>query len=306
MTTILNTLAHTVFQIPRTRIGRFAPMVLAVLSVVMIMNATPGDFVDTRVYDFTGKTSPIAVLNKYVRVRGVLAYDQAIESSTQLGTGTLRLSGGRYIPMQIDGAQDPLFVLEKDLPPASEGGMVELVGLIVTKQSFPVYYMKVETPPNLPLKNNIALAGLAVAAALGLWVLLGVLMRMVHFAPGVLGVHEQRGIGLYWFGGLGSANANATVREAAVRAVEARHELRFESADGEGWSVHVRRIQVATPVNVATSFGPLPALRLRFVDERGQTRSGTLVCGDAKERGHILSLLNSGRGNGIGVLNANV
>ncbi len=293
MTAKLNQIANGVFRFQGTRGGLFGPLAALIVVLAMLTQATPEDFVDTRVYAFDGRSSPISLMGKYVRVRGRLIPAQAHTIEVSGGVGKYALVGSRYVPLMIEGATDPLYVYDGNLPAVPDtGGEVELVGLLSNKQSFPTIFLDVGNPPNIPLKNNIALAGIALGLLLIGWLLLVVLLRACDYALPAFRAVNRRGIGAYWFGGLGSAYANGAVREAPVRVEQARGEVRFESAGTDaGWTVRVRELGQVKPLAVCTSFGALPALRLRFVDERGQRRTGVIAFGEAAERALALEHL---------------
>jgi hypothetical protein len=293
MTSLFNSIASGVFRTQRTRLGMFGPLVVLIVVLGMLSQATAADFVDTRVYVFDGQSSPITLMNKYVRVRGTLLPAQAHTVNAGGGEGKFSLIGSRYVPVIIEGATDPLYVYDGNLPAVPEtGGPVELVGLISNKQSFPPIFLDVGNPPNIPLKNTVALIGIGLGLLLIGWLLLGAALRAFDFAPPALRAGNRLGIGAFWYGGLGSAFANGAVREAPVRVGQARGEVHFEAADADaGWTVRVREPGQIKSLAVCTSFGALPALRLRFVDERGQQRAGVIAFGDAAERADVLERL---------------
>jgi hypothetical protein len=282
---VLNGLAGLAFAIRRSRLGVIGPLLALGAAVIMIAQARPEDFVDTTIYPLVRAGDETNRLSKYVRARGQLLRNQTVQ--TQVEVGGQALNGSRFVPLMLDGAAEPVFVRENALPAGD--GPVEIVGLVKTKASFPPIYIDIENPPNIPLLNDVARAGIVIGLLTLCWLLLNWLLKLVDYAIPTFGGARARGSGLYWFGGLGSANGNARVREAPLTLQLPKHETRFETADSrEKWSVNVRQLQSATPTTVATSMGALPALRVRFIDERGQRRSGTLVAGDAAERDRAL------------------
>lgn len=291
MSALLEVTSGWMFQARRTRIGLFVPVVAMLIAVVLIMQAKPEDFVDTAIYPYTAASSPIPLLQKYVRVRGSLVPAKAAEGVASIGK--TEVNSGSYVPIFIDGAIDPLFVANENLPAVpDQGGTVEIVGLLQSKASFPTLYLTIEAPPNIPLLNNLARIGIVLGTLVLLWWLLSWLVSRSDFALRSPGAAERPGLGLIWFGSLGSAEGNALVRQAPVQLVITQHEVKLQAADSrEGWSVHVRDLKSAQPVRVATPYGALPALRLRFVDERGQSRSGTVVAGDSRECDALRSTL---------------
>lgn len=295
MTTFLNSLANLAYRSQRSRIGTLLPVVLMLVAIVLIALAKPDDFVDTTVYDFKAGSSPVMLLRKYVRVRGTLA--PAMRYQSEVAVGQNSIAGSKYVPVFIEDMPDPLFVLDRDLPEVPEtGGLVDLIGFVETKDSFPAYYLVLGDPPNIPLQNQAARAGIVLALLVLAWWLLAWLLRRVDFAPAVRGQPASAFAGLQWSGGLGSAEGNGLARETPVTLNALAHELRFEAdPHTDGWAVHVRRLLQATAVQVASVHGALPALRLRFEDERGQLRSGTLIAGTTVERERALRALETRR-----------
>jgi hypothetical protein len=290
MNTALNGLASLAFRIRRSRLGIAGPLLALGAAVLLILQLRPEDFVDTTVYPLVHAGDEVGKLQKYVRVRGTLLRDQAVQTTAEIGGQTL--TGGSYVPLLIDGEREPVFVRDAGLPIGS--GPVELVGLVLNKGSFPPVFISVESPPNVPLMNSFARFGILLGLATLVWLLWVWLLGRLDFALPVAAASTAttRGAGLLWFGGLGSAHGNAQVREAPLRMIAANHETRFETADSrESWAVHVRELRSATQTIVATSYGAQPALRLRFADERGQQRSGTLVAGDVAECARVLANL---------------
>jgi hypothetical protein len=286
MSAVLNGIAGLAFAFRRSRLGIIGPLIALAASVIMIAQARPEDFVDTTIYPIARAGDEANKLTKYVRVTGRLLRDQTVQ--TQVDVGGQTLSGSKYVPLMLDGAREPVFVRDNALPAGD--GPVEIVGLVKTKASFPPIYIDIESPPNIPLLNDVARAGIVIGLVTLAWLILnGLLTRFDHALPTISGT-SPRGSGMYWFGALGSANGNARVREAPLTMQMLRHETRFDTADTrEKWSINVRQLLSATPTTIATSMGALPGLRVRFVDERGQRRSGALVAGDAAERDRALA-----------------
>jgi hypothetical protein len=294
MSTILDTLAHAAFVAQAGRVGRWLPVLTLVAAIGLISLARPEDFVDTRVYDLGGETSMVALVGKYVRVSGKLVPAQAANSESSLGQTAVQ--GSRYVPLYVERRPDPLYVLDQDLPSvASDGATVELIGRIETAGGFPGVYLAQGNPPNIPLQNQAARLGIVlVAAVLGWWLLVWAMGR-VDYAPSVSGgaSHKAAAATLLWSGALGSVQRNLRVRAAPVTLVKAQHELRLEPSSRDlGWAVHLRQLQQATRTQVASPVGVRPAARIVFVDERGQTRSGT-VAGEAEEIDALLFQLSA-------------
>ncbi len=295
MSAILDTLARVTFVAQAGRAGRWLPVLALVAAIGLISLARPDDFVDTRVYDLGGETSMVALVGKYVRVSGKLVPAQAANSESSLGQTAVQ--GSRYVPLFVEQRPDPLFVLDQDLPSvAPDGATVELIGRIETAGGFPGVYLAQGNPPNIPLQNQAARLGIMLAAVVLGWWLLTWAMARADFAPAVsVGASSSAAAAtLEWFGTLGSAQRNMRVRAAPVTLVKTQHELRLEPAGRDlGWAVHLRQLQQASRTQVATPLGARPAARIVFVDERGQTRSGTLA-GAAEEIDALLFQLSAG------------
>ncbi len=295
MSALWDTLAHVTFAAQAGRVGNWLPALALAVAVGLISLARPEDFVDTRVYDLGGETSMVALVGKYVRVSGKLVPAQAANNQSSLGQSAVQ--GSRYVPLYVERRPDPLFVLDQDLPiVASDGATVELVGRIETAGGFPGVYLAQGSPPNIPLQNQAARLGIVLAAAvLGWWLLVWAMAR-VDYAPSVSGVGHKSPTAagpLLWSGALGSAQRNMRVRAAPVTLVKTQHELRLEPSGRDlGWAVHLRLLQRATRTQVASPVGVRSAARIVFVDERGQTRSGTLA-GAAEEIDALLFQLSA-------------
>lgn len=292
MTAVLNALASAAFYSRRNKWINLATIGLLILSVLMIALAKPENFIDTTIYDYTAKSTPTGLLNRYVRVKGVLLLSQTIQG--QASTGNTQITGSRYVPLMIEGSSEPLFVIEKNLPAIKEGEPIELIGLIEGRAGFPSVYLFVSQPPDIPLQNRLARVGVVVSILVLMWWLLGAWLSRANFAPSVTSAGSTRDTGLLWFGSLGSEFGNAQIREAAIHLNKSSREMQLDSAsNSEQWRIHVRKVRRAQPTNVATSRGALPAVRIEFEDERGQVRNGTVAAGDASLRDDFLSALNT-------------
>jgi hypothetical protein len=233
------------------------------------------------------------LIDRYVKVVGQPMPEQAYQTAMPLGPITLR--GSRFVPLQVAGTRDPVFVLDEGRIPQRDAiGHVTVIGRLTagTGQQ-PSYYVEIETPINIVLNNNIARVGImGLVALLGL-MLLGWWVRAAHYALGVAGAGGGRAAaGYWWFGGLGPGWGNAVVRNVRVEPDQTTQGLQFAAAaGGEPWQVQVRQAQRIKAVHAATPAGALPALRLTFIDERGLTRHGTLAMGNAVDRNTLMQTL---------------
>jgi hypothetical protein len=291
MSKVLSSLATLSYAIRHVRLVSIGLLLAMAISVILIALARPDTWADTNIYTYSANASPITLIDKYVRVQGTLMPSQAVTG--QASAGQIRLQGSRFVPVLIAGAPDPVYVLDRGLPAVpAEGGPVDIVGLLQTKESFPSIYVTVGNPPDIPLQNLLARIGIVVGA-LGLVALvLSAVMARMHFAPGLSVSPGASDTGLAWYGGLGPAEGNATVMGAPVSLARNAREIRLAASQpGEGWAVLIRRVLSAQPVTVATAQGALPAIRVRFADERDKERDGTVVAGDIAARDALLAML---------------
>jgi hypothetical protein len=234
-------------------------------------------------------------VGRYVRVTGSLAPEAAYQ--TQFTVLGIRLQGGRFIPMLGEGAYDPLFVLDQDLPPLPEGGApLTLIGRIVpgTGQQ-PTYYLQVGDPPDVALMNSLARLGLV--ALVGLVATLSLIwyVRRSDYALGLPFGSPAPAPGtppLLWFGGMGRPYGDVSLRQEPATFVATRAEAVFGSAKQPGaWMVTCRRLLSADTTVVATRYGALPAARIEFEDERGLRRRAVLATNNLPARDALIEAL---------------
>ncbi|MCL6512407.1 MAG: hypothetical protein K6U78_17180 [Anaerolineae bacterium] len=297
MMNVLNDISELAYRARHSRLVQVT-FVIALGACVALLTLARGDrWEDTTIVPFDSDSSPIALLNRYVRVSGVLLPERAFH--TQADIGGLKLSGARYIPLVVEEAQDPLLVLDKDVPPPGPDGEVRLVGKIQEGGLQVPYYLEVGQPPNIPLQNALAHIGLVGGALLIAGALIAWLLGRADYAVAVgqptAGL-APAGVGALWFGSLGAQFGHAVVRQAPVIVTRTRDEVRLDSSTSRPhWRVHIRDVRSVRPTCVATSYGPLPAARIEFQDERGLLRRGTIaVGGDLPARNELHAWL-SGR-----------
>lgn len=289
MTFTLNTLSDLAYRLRQSRIASIAFVLALAACVTMISFARTENWQDTAVHDLTASTSMISMQERYVRVTGVLARDQAYQ--TQADVGGLKLGGGRYIPLMVEGMPDPLFVYDANVPaPGTDATRpVTLVG----KMAFgtgeqPSFYIEVGNPPDIPLQNLLARVGLVVGVSLLALAFVGWLIGRADYAVATTGRGGElqlasSGVGALWFGSLGAEFGNAVVRHAPVTINKTANETRLDSPGSRpAWSVKIRDVRKVAKTNIATAYGTLPGARIEFQDERGLLRKGTLVIGDVR------------------------
>jgi hypothetical protein len=294
MTLALNSLANAAYRLRQSRAANLVFIVALVGCIGLIALARVENADDGMVYSLTGRSSIVSLVSRYVSAEGTLLTEQAYQ--TEANVGGLQLTGGRYVPLMIEGAQDPVFVYDKAIPAPGADGLVRLTGRMVAGTGAqPPVYIEVGRPPNVTLQNLLARLGLVLAALLLLGWLAVWLISRKDYALGASG--DQSGaatsIGALWFGSLGAEYGNAVVRQEPVVVSKTPGELKLESAASRPpWAVHIRQVKRAQPASIATAHGALPGARIEFEDERGLTRHGTVVVGgEAGARTQLAGLL---------------
>lgn len=292
---LLDALAQGAHVLHHSRRLRLALAAMVGLAIVATALARPVHDEDTTVYTVSLRDITAASIGRYVRVTGVLAPEAAYQTQfTALG---IRLRGGRFIPMLGEGAYDPLFVLDQNLPPLPDNGApLTLVGRIVPGSGQqPTYYLEVGDPPDIALMNSLARLGLIVlvclVAAFGLiWYL-----RRADYAPGLpFGSPAVRpgAPPLLWFGSVGRTYGDVVLRQEPATFVATRAEALFGSARRPGaWTATCRRLLSADTTVVATRYGALPAARIEFEDERGLRRRAVLATSSLPARNALIEAL---------------
>jgi hypothetical protein len=297
MTLALNSLADAAYRLRQGRATGVFFLVALVVCVGLITLARADDWEDTSVYRLSARSSMISLAGRYVSAEGRLLSDQSYQ--TQADVGGLKLTGGRYIPLVIDGAPEPVFVYDSGIPAPDGNGAVRVVGkLTMGTGAQPPYYIEIGTPPNLPLQNVLARLGIVIGALLLLgWLVVWLIGRKDYALGAGSRVQDPpANVGALWFGSLGAEYGNAVVRHAPVIVSRSASELKLESASARpSWSIRIREVKQVKSTSVATAYGPLPAARIEFQDERGLLRHGTVaVGGEAAAREQLRGLLQGG------------
>ncbi len=294
---LLNLVSEVAYRARYSRAANVAFVVALAICVALLALARAEGQEDTTVIPFDGNSSLVSRLNHYVSVVGVLLPERAFR--TQFEVGGLKLRGARYVPLIIEGASDPLLILDKNLPPFSADGQVRLVGKIQAGGAQVPYYLEVGEPPNIPLQNAWARAGAIGGVALLVLALTAWLIARADYAITVgrpAAGPAPAGVGALWFGSLGAGLGHAVVRQAPVAVTRMRDEIRLEScASRPSWTIHIREVRSVQPVHVATAYGPLPAARIAFQDERGLLRRGTIAVGGDPQARSVLHAWLSGQ-----------
>jgi hypothetical protein len=299
MATILNSVSNLAYAVRQSRVAAIAAIVTMLACVGFISLARAENWEDGNIYDLQPDSSLIALRDRFVRVSGVLARDQVYQS--QADVGGLKLEGGRYIPLLIEGMSDPLFVYDANVPAPGADGRVTLVGrLTLGTGAQPPFYIEVGNPPDIPLQNLLARIGIVVGVSLLVLAFVAWLIGRSDYAVSTSGGAVVQlaasGVGALWFGSLGAEFGNAVVRHAPVSINKMDGEIRLDSvASRPAWSVRIRDLRKVAKATIATAYGALPGARIEFQDERGLLRKGTLVIGDLRTQDELGGLLNGSK-----------
>lgn len=294
MAITLNSVSEWAYRLRQSRIAAIGFVLSLAACIWLIAMARAESWEDTNVYELTSRSSLVGAGGRYVSVSGTLLPDKTY--TTQANIGGVNLSGSRYVPLIIDGAAEPIFVADSNLPQPDANGRVKIVGKMQMGQGAqPPFFIEVGSPPNIAQQNLLSRIGLGAALVLlGAWLLVWWIGRR-DYALGVRGDGvPNAGDGALWFGSLGAEFGNAVVRHAPVRLNQMQGEVKLESpAARPPWSVRIREVRRVTPANIATAFGPLPGARVEFQDERGLLRKGTIAACDPLTNDQLRALLGS-------------
>ena len=293
MTGVLNSISGFAYRLRHSRIASIVFVLGLIVCIGLIALARADNWEDTTIYGMPPDSSPIAYRDRYVRVSGVLAQDQAYQ--THADVGGLKLSGGRYLPLTIAGRSEPLFVYDANVPAPNIDGLTTIVGkLQLGTGAQPPFYIEVGNPPDLPLQNVLARIGIALGSALLLVAFISWLIARADYALSTMGnatTLAPSGVSALWFGSLGAEFGNATVRHARVQVRKTAHALQLESeASRPPWAVRIHDLRKVAKTNIATAYGTLPGARIEFEDERGLIRKGTLVIADLRTQNELGAL----------------
>ena len=287
--------AQGVYLLQHSRAVRLGLAGVVLLSIVVTALARPTFNEDSRVYSVPLRDLSSTSVGRYVRVTGTLAPQASYQ--TQLTIGGLQLQGSRFIPMLGEGAYDPLFVLDQNLPSIPDmGAPVTLIGKLVpgTGQQ-PPFFLEVGDPPDIALMNSLARLGVAVLLLLAMAFSLIWYVRRSDYALGVptgTPAAAPNTPPLLWFGGMGRNYGEVSLRQEPAAFLATRAEAQFSSARQPGqWSVTLRRLLSADTAVVATRYGALAAARIEFEDERGLRRRAVLATNSLTARDALIEAL---------------
>jgi hypothetical protein len=294
MATFLNAISNFYFHAHRSKAFALLCALVLAVCVALLAAARPKNQEDISVYELNDTTSLSASIDRYFNVRGQLKPQARYQSEAR--SGSFRFAASAYVPIQLDTLSEPIFVLDQDIPAPKADGFVTFVGRLSTANDPVVnYFLEVDSPTNVPLINRLANIGMVVGVLTLLGLLMGALVSRSDYALSTnasASLTNASSSSLWWFGNIGARYQNASARQAPVQLDPAAHHLTLNSLDKEPWAIVIKRVAQAQPTYIATSSGALPALRLRFEDERGLMRRGVLVMGDSPTREEFFEKMN--------------
>lgn len=281
---MLNTIGEIYFRLHQSKWFTLSIIGLLLVCVVLIAGARPAE--TQRLYDvspFQPSSNISTLMDRYVQVTGKLDRSNVYQvKSTVVG---IQVRGTHFVPMLIDGRTEPVMILDQDLPPATTTGDVQVTGVLRGRpegaDQYPAYYLEPDKPANIPLNNVLAQIAISLSALALLLVLGGWLAKRVDYALDARETAMAYKGPLLWFGSLGSRFINAIARQQPVSSSTVTKAIQLDSqTSGQPWSVVIQRVVAANRTGIATTYGGLPALRIRFEDERGLMRSGVIAGSD--------------------------
>ena len=300
--TWVNRLAVACYWLHETRRARLLLWLMALGGMASLLFIRPG-VVENAIFK-TYKLSEVTIstANIWVRVSGILLPVKGYQ--TRFDLGAVELRGGRFIPMTHPDATDPLWVLDEDLPDFRPGIPVTVSGVIrLGTGDQPALYLQPGRPPNVVLANWVARIG---SVGLIVSIVLSALAWLAHFAHYALPApietqstqsqNQSQNIAnaphFLWYGDLGKEYGEVVVREMPCEFVASVHEVRFDSQSPKlPWKVCLRRLRSAQTTSLATRFGPLPAARIWFEDERGLARRAVFAANSITNRDQVLQVM---------------
>lgn len=259
----LDAISGALAALSRSRAAGLAVVVTLAVAVMLIGMQELGQG-DLTVYDTPIGSISASMGGRYLRVMGVL--DPARVMQTRVGVGPITLRGGTWVALVSADGSDAVWVAGDTLPAGANGALTLVGRLALGTGREPPIYLNVGAPPDIVARDRLACAGgvaglAALAAAVVAW-----LARRALYALPLPGAAEAAAVGAPPFVFFADAGPNGPIRNAPVGITTARREA---AISGLGWRMAIRTVRAARPLTVATRFGALPALRVRFDDERG-------------------------------------
>ncbi len=279
---MLNTISETYFRLHHSRWFALGAVAVFVACALLIAGARPAETQNLyNVSALQADSNISTLLNRYVQVSGKLDSTQSYQIQTDV-VG-LQVRGTHFVPLLIDGRDEPLIVLDQDIPSANADGRVQLTGLIRGRadgaDQYPAYYLEVDKPANIPLNNRLAQFGLGLGALILLVVLGGWLVKRANYALGSgVATMDYKGP-LLWWGTLGSQFLNAWARHEPVQIGNTKNSRLNLAATNtlSQWGIIMERVLATQPSVISTTQGNLPGVRVNFEDERGLVRRGVIA-----------------------------
>ena len=291
--TWVNRLAVACYWLHETRRARLLLWLMALSGMASLLFIRPGVVENAIVKTYKLSEVSVSTANIWVRVGGILLPVKGYQ--TRFDLGAVELRGGRFSPMTHPDTTDPLWVLDEDLPEYRPGVPVTVSGVIrLGTGDQPAVFLQPGLPPNVVLANwvgRIGLAGLIISLVLSA---LAWLAHFAHYALPALteATSTAKAPTFLWFGDLGKEYGEVVVREMPCDFAATVHEVRFDSQSPKlPWKVCLRRLRTAQITSLATSFGPLPAARIWFEDERGLSRRAVFAANSITNRDQVLQVM---------------
>ncbi len=294
----LDLLAGACFAIRNSRTARTLFVLAMMAAVLSAVFARPKQLESLTVKNYALREVSISTADRYVRVAGLFRPDEAYQRYLKVPDTCPRSSASKFVQLADPTSGISLCVLDENLPNVAHNAPVTLVGRVelgTGSSELPPYYLIVGDPPNVRLANLLARLG-AVVMMLGVAgiITMALVQRAAYALPSLFRAAPavSDAPALLWYGDLGRHYDGAVLREEPGRFVAGIHETRIESLRQPGlWTVHLRRLRSAHLFDAATRYGPLPAVHLRFDDERGLPRHGVIVTNCVAARDAAIELL---------------
>jgi hypothetical protein len=294
--TAMNRLAAVLYWLHETRHARLMLWLMVLGGMASLLFIRPGAVENAIVKTYKLSEVNLSTADTWVRINGILLPVNGYQ--TRFDLGAVELRGGRFIPMTHPNATDPLWVLDEDLPSYSPGIPVTVSGMIrLGTGDQPPFYLQPGLPPNVVLANWLARIGSGALVVSILLSALAWLARFAHYAlPSLVEATDAASAAkaphFLWYGDLGKEYGEVVVREMPCEFAATVHEVRFDSQMPRlPWKVCVRRLRSAQTTSLATRFGPMPAARIWFEDERGLSRRAVFAANSAINRDQVLQVM---------------
>lgn len=243
---------------------------------------------DMTVYDTPIGGISASMGGRYVRVTGTL--DPARVAQTRARLGAFEWFGGTWVALATADGREGVWV-SRDTLPAGARGTLTLVGRLAlgTGQEPPIY-LEVGEPPDILARDRLGRAGGLAALVVACGIIAAWLARRALYAIPLPAAAEaaRPDTPPFVFFSFSLSGVDGPIRNAPVDISPSRLEA---GVSGPGWRVAIRRVWAAQPLTVATRFGALPALRLRYEDARGLPLDAVIAARRREERDELTTAL---------------